>query len=302
MKKAILALAFGIYVFVDHSAHANDLTWNKEVAGYANTFFKRKYQHAPGIKTESVIGGKSITVYRPNHGLAHGLRQGYLASDIVYGMKRLSLSGSPLSKKGQNFIAWIDTKLSTDAQFTKKLVFAASFQRTGRGSEISHTDNPVRYQKYKERDAKNLKFFATQQNHVGQGKLFEDDAELQLYMEALCPKHGVLPSQQTDLKYLSKIIKASHELDLRRSKNFSSIHIQSMVQRALFGAATLSAMEKNYLTNLWARSGEYLAATGDRDSAINKRDYSSCFYILSHDVNGMVEALHQARKNSAVKF
>ncbi|HXF90671.1 MAG TPA: SidE phosphodiesterase domain-containing protein [Candidatus Nitrosotenuis sp.] len=303
MKKLIYIAATALAIFHIQSSQANDANWSNIVANDVNMFFKQKYVHAPHDRTTAMIGGKSYTVNRPNHALAHGMRQGFLASDILYGMKQLGTSGLALTTETQNFVAWINSKLAVDPGLIRKFQLVASVQRTGRGSEIGWMHDPIRYQQYKERDAKNLELLAKIYHLVGPGKLFKDNAELQLYKELLNSTGSVPTQYKTDYKYLKGIITSSHELDLRRvGGTFDKNYIVQHVQHALFGNAILGTAETNYLAKLWTRSGEYLAATGDRDSAIGKYQYSSHFYTQAHDPASMVKALHSARAGSSVQF
>lgn len=302
MKRFILFATFMVQNLCGEYALANDFYWSNEVANYANTYFKQKYQHDPNDKTRKIIQRKSFTVNRPNHGLAHGMRQGFLASDIIFGMRRLAYSKFPITNETKNFINWINNKINTDKFFTKKVQFVASFQRTGRGSEISVTQNPNLYNQYKQNDANNFDHFANIKYHIGPGKLFKDLSELQLYKEVLYPEGKISQNQKQDWRYLSKIINASHQLDLRRMCSFDPKTIQDSIQQILFGTAKIGISEQNFLSNLWNRSGEYLNATGDRDVIRKKTYYSDRFYTQAHNVKSMVSALHLARKYSTVKF
>jgi hypothetical protein len=302
MKHFILLAAFFLNILYGQSSYANDPSWSNELADYSNTYFKKPYQHAPHDNINKIIQGKKYTVNRPNHSLAHGMRQGFLASDILFGLKCLASSKTPITNEAKNFIHWINSKTTIDLLFGKKLQFLATFQRTGRGSEISGSQNPILYKKYKQRDASNFVYFANHKQHVGKGKLFKDTSELQLYKEALFPEGKILQTQQTDLSYLSKLINASHQLDLRRMNSFNPQTIQSTIQKILFGSAQIGTAEKTFLQNLWHRSGEYLNATGDRDVMKKKSYYSDRFYTQAHDPKSMVKALHMARKNSNIKF
>ncbi len=300
MKRYILSLVFcGL---LGQSVQANDYRWSNEIAGCVNTYFKKAYKHAPNDKIRTTIQGQPYTVNRPNHALAHGMRQGFLASDIVYGMQKLASATQNLSQETRNFITWINNKIAADKSFIRKIQFVSSFQRTGRGSEVSSQSNPQLYHSYKLRDADNLGYFARVKNFIGSGKLFKDQAELQLYKEVLCPTGQLSQGQQTDFNYLSKIINASHELDLRRVTGFSAQTIQAQTKNILFGSAQLQLTEMNFLAKLWTRSGEYLWATGDRDIVTRKTHYSLRFFTQAHHPNKLVGALHQARSKSSVSF
>lgn len=303
MKKLIYITVAALTIFTSQTSNANDAKWSNLVAGDVNMFFKQKYAHAPMDATSAVIGGKTFKVNRPNHSLAHGMRQGFIASDIFYGLKKLGAAGLPLTSEAQKTIAWINGKLAADTFVIRKLQLVASVQRSGRGSEISWNQNPTLYQQYKENDAKNLEIIAQTYVLVGPGKLFKDKAELQLYKELLCFSGNVPTAYQTDYKYLKGMMTSSHELDLRRiGGTFNKNYIVSHTQQALFGHAVLGKPETDFLAKLWTRSGEYLAATGDHDTAIGKHHYSVRFYTQAHTPATMVAALHGARTNSSVQF
>lgn len=64
-------------------------------------------------------------VDRPNHGLAHGLRQGLISLDIV---DELNKHADSFQNADAKVIAkWVQGKIKTDPNFRKKVLFASAF-------------------------------------------------------------------------------------------------------------------------------------------------------------------------------
>ena len=94
---------------------------------YAIKYFEQPYQDEQ-YDTSRIINNIMYIVHRPNHGVAHSIRQGFLARDIVY----LLASHNK----------WLLNELQSDKHFKIKLAILASFQRSGRQS-----DNRLRFLK-----------------------------------------------------------------------------------------------------------------------------------------------------------
>jgi SidE phosphodiesterase (PDE) domain len=258
------------------------------------------------------INGKKVSVYRPNHALAHGLRQGFLAADIVDSIYK-NKSTNFCSEDGIKLKKWIDRKMVKDPYFKQKIEFVSAFQRTGRQSEVSGTKNPVKYNSYERADAKN--FEKEVKPYVSAGNLFHDEKEVRVYKEAILwstANEGMIdPSKNENLYFLRKIFHAAHDLDLRRMKKFDPERVKCSTVEELFGACTVDqaiwkvnpkyTAEKNAVDALWARSKQYLDATGDRD-VVTQQDYSPKFCELAHNPHRMATVMHETRIKSTIKF
>lgn len=290
--------------------------WTAGISKMVNYHFSKPYKDKPAHTTKN-IGGKDYTVNRPNHALAHGLRQGLLAADIVEALNTISTSHSIqfASSEANEFMKWVSDKVKSDPYFIQKVEFASAFQRTGRQSEASSSKNLALYNSYERADAKNFDYYA-KKHMIGQGSLFKDNAEAQVYKEAILwstANEGKIDvSTNKDLYFLRKILHAAHSLDLRRMTKFDLKRMKCSVVGELFGlnlvdqaAWTINPAfkgEEEFVNRLWRRSGEYLLATGDKEIESNKKYYSDQFYTLAHDHKKMSDVLQNAKQSSAVKF
>jgi hypothetical protein len=136
--------------------NGNRFEWSMIVANEVNPYFSQPYADNPNDKLLCTDG--IMYVYRPNHSLAHGLRQAYLAVDIVVFLKNAVLSQEERQEKtpGNALRQWVIKKLKADSQFLKKIEFANAFQRSGRQSDISKDTNEAKYNEYLMNDKKKL--------------------------------------------------------------------------------------------------------------------------------------------------
>lgn len=278
-------------------------SFSKAVAQAINPHFSKAYEDAlpssPYYALHDKASGK--TVYRPNHSLAHGLRQAYLAVDIGIALKHVE--GKSLNTAGQALANWVKEKAKADPLLFQKIEFANAFQRTGRKSEASRDYDPEKFESYLEADKQNLQEAAAE--HIGPGKLFKNQAELDLYKTAIATKYESLEqARNKDLFYLSKILYTSHLLDLRRLPHFEKKRILEQIALQLFETKTPNADETKLVDKLWKRSGDYLAATGDRDMDRNDRkDWDTALFAQqAHDPDLAVEALTLARTQPQKKL
>lgn len=255
-------------------------------------------------KIKRHIDGVDYIVFRRKHGLAHGVRQSFLALDIVTACEAIT-NASGMDMGVQLMREWVHKKKQTDRNFVKKLQFAAAFLRSGRESEVN--SGASSYHIYKQRDAENFLKMSSQEDNP-----FDTDEERQLYADSILEKGEQLePGVNDDLRNLSKILRASHMLDLRRLMHFDENRIKSDVAKRLFGdAIVVDSSISKFIENLWIRSGEYLVSTGDTDlvkQACEKyKDialaYDDKFFTLSNDPSQLVKALCKARAESLSGF
>lgn len=221
---------------------------------YSLKYFQRPYKDTDYLSImKRTINDIDYIVYRPNHGLCHSLRQGFLVQDIV------SLIKSD----------WLNNEIKLDPLFIKKLAILSSFQRSGRESEISSSQNPELYDEYEDGDVKNMIF------SMLNTKYFPSYKELELWSSALKWNSN---NKSDKVKNIAKLIKAAHLLDLRRIPHFDEDIIRYEVSELLGITPTCDIMNK-----LWTQSGIYLNISGDRDLVIGKKHFSDKFFILQQD-------------------
>jgi hypothetical protein len=299
----ILTILFITFFHPMHSAQAQekvDLTaldpdrvqWSVTVAEIVNKFFSQPYADAHLTRAFlSLECPNGTLVNRPNHSLAHGMRQSYLAVDLAIALENSIIDA--LSPAGKDLATWIKRKHAHDKDFFKKLEFANAFQRVGRESEISRSQNPTVYENYLKMDQQY--FSAQAQEFIGEDKLFKDQAEVDLYKRAIVNKYGP-GAPESDELYLSKLFYTAHQLDLRRLPAFSEEKILGEVSMQLFETDKPNKFEREIIAKVWNRSGAYLNATGDRDLVTKKQWFNTeVFCAQAKDPKMMVIALQTAR-------
>lgn len=223
---------------------------------YTLPYFQRPYTDSDYLSLITrKINDIDYIVYRPNHGLVHSLRQGFLVRDIVNLMK--------------NDDIWLNSEIKSDKYFIIKLAILSSFQRSGRQSEISSSDDPDLYDKYEDTDVKNMI------HSMNFNCYFSSRQEVELWSSAL--KWNTSTKCKKVMR-ISKLIKVAHLLDLRRIPNFDEDIIRYQVAE-LLGINPKSII----IDKLWQQSGIYLHLSGDRDLVLGKKDWSDKFFILHQD-------------------
>ncbi|CAK7994607.1 Hypothetical protein POVR1_LOCUS131 [uncultured virus] len=238
--------------------------WMIVVGQMIKPYFTKQYTVKPHT-LEMTINGLTYKIVRPNHGLAHGLRQSIIAVKIV----PLLISAQPTHPMSQ----WL---LQQDEDFIFKLGMVAAFQRTGRQSEIGHRDNPSLYQEYIRNDVKNFHHHA--KRYVDN---FRDDEEISFFQDALM---WPLREELITLNYLETILSISHKADLRRILSFDQERILKMIRESLVGYPSW------IVDAIWKLSGDHLKATGDRDM-VAQRTYQPTFCFISTNPEEIVERL-----------
>lgn len=293
-------LLFNSIISAEGSVDPRRLQWSSTVANLANVYFSKPYKSNPLDKLNCPDGS---VVYRPNHSLAHGMRQAFLAVDIARFVRYAKL---PPSEKIDNtplfqLQQWIIEKNKEDPTFFEKLEFANAFQRSGRESDAGKDSDPVAYERYLDNDEANL--WDNALKFKGKGKLFKDNSEIIPYRRAIVEKFSPqeFAQNEKDVVMLSRLFYTAHTLDLRRLTNFTKLTILNNVALQIFGkkVGELNTWEKGMLDRLWEQSGRYLAATGDRDMEPPARtDYDlPVFCAQAHNPDLLVEKLHEARKS-----
>lgn len=277
--------------------------WTDRIMHEVKPYFLAPYKEGRS-KDQKItqINGSSYTVERYNHGLAHGLRQGALAKDIVQLLARLKKEGHVFGYQESNdLLAWVREKITgtNPNNFIKKIEMAAAFQRSGRQSECSSAADLDKYKKYEMQDTVNFRSAASK------SKLFAKDREipLQVFEEAiLWSNKGTLDENvNRDLKYIRRILHAAHTLDLRRIPKFDGKRIKQDALNQLFGSTVNVPMTGGYkriTKSLWKRSGTYLHATGDRDLVHGRKELHDKFFLQSNHPSKMVKAIHRVTKEA----
>lgn len=258
-----------------------NITFIKQLLITLSKYFNKPYiddnRNATVIRT---INGQKYIVHRFNHGLLHSVRQGLLAVAIV----NVLLDESHLIKKNHKlFMDWLMYKINHDLYFLYKVMLASSFQRSGRQSEITSSQNKKLYDKYEWMDTVNF------QNEVYKFKgLFSSGEEMRVYRKAiLWSLVGDGDMECVDLLYLRKILHAAHILDLRRIPDFDMQRIKNQTLEILFDGDK----EMMYIIDiLFDISGWFLKLMGERDMVFGKRVIDDKFFVLSCDL-GMLVAL-----------
>ena len=203
---------------------------------YSVKYFQRPYSDDEYLsESTKIVGDRKYKIYRPNHGVAHSLRQGMLARDLLHAITHFpSVSHSTF-----------------DDKFCIKVAILASFQRSGRQSEISNTGNPELYLKYQQQDIRNF-IEAVDEDY------FCCENEKYRWSQALL--WDLPPTEDELVIFLNKVIKVAHLLDLRRIPRFDEDRIRAEISRLL------DVDPYSDLINImWKQSGVYLYVSGDRD-------------------------------------
>jgi len=232
---------------------------------YALEYFQRPYDDSNDL---SIITKKInidyYIVYRPNHGLAHSLRQGFLVRDII----KLLVSENQ----------WLRNEIEKDNVFHIKVAILSSFQRSGRQSEISSSDNPLLYEKYENNDITNFSYKMSNTPNP-----YFTNSDIKLWASAL---KWNCDNKSYKIQNISKLIKAAHLLDLRRIPGFDPVRIKYEISELLN-----ITPNSDIMNILWTQSGKYLNICGDRDLVINKNYWSDRFFTIHQDPNKLYHLL-----------
>jgi len=251
------------------------------LCNYASPFFQRPYQDLPLLDHRSIltreIDNQTYTVYRPNHGLAFSMIQGFLARDIVYAMKNDQLNNS-ISR-------WL---LQCNYDTITKIFVLSTFQRSGRESEVPSSLDPDLYNKYEAMDQEN--FISCSSALINDG-VFSSIDEVRQWS-------SYLRWHNDDSNLVSRIIKAAHHLALRRIPQFDENRIKKNVRETLSLCSWCDYNCENggsITEKLWERSGLYLGTTGDRYIGTSIEPslytYQDKFFTIQQDTNKLYHLL-----------
>ena len=263
----------------------------QKVMTYVFPYFTKPYRNGTDSDVaKRDLDGSTYTVERFNHGLAHGLRQGSLAKDILNSLAQVPMPDT--NSDAYAFIKWAKERNEEGFSFLAKLEMASAFQRTGRQSEVSNTSNKYLYKIYENADREN---FVKAAKDSG---IFKNDEEIDLFQEAIrWQKPGKIEKNANpELKYIRSFLHGAHTLDLRRIPTFSEERIKKELTDQLNIGDLAPDSKRNLISQLWQRSGIYLEATGDRDLVTEKYELADIFFHQNNDPDKMVQAVHKVRR------
>lgn len=255
----------------------------EELNSYRNLYFSKHYSKEYSLENRTVsavIDGKTYTSTRPNHGLSHGARSGYLAVDAVMLIRR-HLGKTQIGK-------FVQRKIYEDPKFVEKIQHYAILNRAGRiGEKLDADENGTISRNISNfyKDPLTNKLFSSQEKiaysralysiaSARNGKKLPEFIEHSLknaspeekqLIRSLDLSKKLLTSEE---KYIGAIAYLGHFNDHRRMK-FWSRSISYSEQMELLNYVGIDKDSANSLIKtLWTRSGHYLKATGAGDSDI----------------------------------
>lgn len=305
MKKISIILIGGLLIFSSHSfleesptqkpVSAKSENWLlKEVLKVSdiyNTPFTDEVHPKEARRSMSrVINGLTYNVRRYNHGLAHAVRQAYLAKNIVLELRNKASTG-----KLAEFLQKLD-KAEADS-FIKKVQLLALYYRAGRQNEYSPSGGSAQE---KARFDENMRAGAALFKEAAKkSQFFENDEEINKFAEALFHYEYQRQEKEFDgiTAFVDQILYAAHILDLRRVTALwnrppeGPKEMLKVISETLgFGGEVNEAVEK-----LNDFSGKYLKATGDRDAWSNRLTLSNEFFYQAYDPEMMLIKLDRVR-------
>ena len=299
-----------------------------QLALKVNVFFKEPYKESLFDKKCRCINKIKYTVYRPNHALSHGMTTAFLALDALELFR--NANEFDFKAKPAQFHAELAKKhWQNDANFWKKVMMAAAYQRTGRQSEVSGKESDEAAKKYTAYLQEDVKIFEEEAlKHLGPEKLFKDTDEINAFKRAIYndpnPAFPALSKELDDLRYfVHQLIWSGHMLHLKRLSNESpnnpkkkfpasgvkasaaiNLGLDSLVNKQgsedwkdyIFRSKEEYPCETNFINNMWNRVEKYLEANGDRpESSGPYAKYLDSFFLQAYDPALMVEELVKAK-------
>lgn len=148
------------------------------------------------LKPNDKIKAYGVEVFRPNHPLDHGIRQGRLSGDII------RLVGKYPDEFRQDIVQLVAAQTDL-CKFIRQMQFTGAFQRSGRESEGNVAEN---YQAYARAD---VGFFRQAARY---SSLFDDQLQIDDFANALTAACDYLAEPHV----MGDIMAAAHMLDLQR--------------------------------------------------------------------------------------
>lgn len=251
------------------------------MASLINHYYKEPYDDVKHTRASDdlKIGGK-IVVYRANHALHHGVRQGALGRDFIEMVKQYGSVDNNLYKIIDNAFK--------DPSFLDKTTLLVMVSRAGRGSEIGFLEDPAANNGY---TARSIEIFTKEAEKIG----LYNTSELLEYANAI---NWYAPRGSSNLtRALNTVFRTAHILDLRRLSRSEKFKMDKLKKEVLdlwrgwgviFDPTKMS--DEKVFDMLWAKSGQYLDATGDRNPPTSLR-YTVKFVNLSRDPSLLINAI-----------
>jgi hypothetical protein len=228
-------------------------------------YYNKPYPDAPGELTSQ----NGITIYRPNHGIAHAVRSAAVASDIM----QMVLN----NPAGGEMQTWLKTKLAEDPTYLQKIEMATLLHRSGRTDETdSMSGPPEKRQKEMAASASNfkeaaavsgLKFSPTDLDNLANGIILDGGG-----------------NGNVDQDHISRLIRGAHNIELIRVGMKYGNDVPEAIPEFPAGG----------VDTLYKREALYLSTTGDQRQA--GAGFTPPFYKLSSDPAALLQAMDDVRK------
>ena len=261
----------------------------EELTNYHKLYYTNHYskEYALQNRTTSVeINGKTYTSTRPNHGLSHGVRSGYLAADAVMLINR-HLGATDIGK-------FVNKKIAEDPHFVEKIQHYAILNRAARIGEATDTDasgtisrnilnfynDPLTNRLFSpaEKIAYSRAFYSIASARSGEklGEFIENSLKNASVEEKnLIESLDLKTNLNAEEKYIGAITYLGHFNDHRRMKFWNRDISYSEQMELLNYAGIDNTSADKLIKTLWTRSGHYLRVTGAGDSDIYRHLGSS---------------------------
>jgi hypothetical protein len=244
-----------------------DNYWVETAIGEAAFYYNRPYHDQSDRQEFYNNDGTVVSIERPVHGLPHHYHLLAMIDVVIHYYAKHA--------KEDAFRKFCQT-ISTEAQ--KWLQIAAAFSRTGRESEISHSDNPKKYQGYLWASAENFKKFI---NHSPLEFDNETMSECLIFVlrhmghpnfEHLLSEEEKAHPPSSDHRmlrnYLHRILLTAHNSDLIR------IYKANKFKQAMASCRELSIHSENHpdYIEMLRYAERLIKARGDRTCCHIRRD------------------------------
>lgn len=231
----------------------------------------------------------TATVFRPNHPLDHGVRQGLLAVDIV---DQITQTPGAVKQSVRDYV----NGHKEDPLFKRKIQFVGSFQRTGREGEDPFNDD--KFSNYRNYGRSDVEFFKSAAKLSG---LFKDDNEIKDYARGLADADQTMGA----ITPLGTILFASHSFDLIRMHPDDDVLIKTI--KALSGHNTRNPDDRvNQILatpiseKVLEKAKNYLRANGvDFNTKSSMRNKNQEWFDQNADHIKMVDALLVVRDSGS---
>lgn len=283
----------------EYCKNYSDANHNQEklvaIANLINLHFGKDYLGGSHKHTQKV-NGKFLTVYRPNHGLSHGMRKAFLMGDLIDSLNQTTESST--------LIDWVKDQLKNDGNFKEKAQLTAAYLRSGREDE---SGEGTWYEAGAIKDCCNF-YFAARSLGFHQFKAkkeitFKDLKEIQNYAFSLLKSHQEKGNDW--IKNMRRLGNIVHNLELLRmgasnydhtinnmnfiaepnaAKKNNGVYVgmpkSEIIQKIVYG---LNSRARHYIM----MCGDYRALTDNNIKTVSR----NAFFTLENDPEKLVNAL-----------